>query len=473
METRSLLSRRPLLYSSGGLLLLAALAGAATFAFAGPPADPAQVGLALRVGADALAADSLARLDPADLDPVSAAALAASRLEGDASIWLGQEHIVLHPDVVPFYRARGLALAWSDAASRDTLLAALGTADRDGLDPETYRLGTLTEVARAIAARDPRDRRPAPDTAAADLDLALTDALFRYAADLGHGRTDPEAIYGDMWQDARTPRDVPGELTTALVHPDSLGAWLGTLAPPHEGYRLLRDALARKLDGTGPDSVSANLLRLNLERWRWLPRDLGERHVLVNVPAYHLWLRDGGRDVFDMKVVVGQPGRWQTPAMTDTMETIVFSPIWIIPASIQMESYGSVTPGRVKDPGPGNPMGRAKFLFPNDHAVYIHDTNSKWGFSQDYRALSHGCVRAADPRDFATAVLTRTNGWTTEEVGKRFEGAWVSESVSVETNLPVHLAYFTAWADADGTLQLPKDVYRRDGALAEALGLSL
>lgn len=465
--------RRPFLYSSGGLLLALAITGVSLFAFSRDVADPARVGLALRVGTDSLVVDSLRLVDPDDLGAVDAALVAAARLEGEPAVWLGQERVALHPDVVPFYRSRDLRLVWTDPASRDTLVHALRLADHDALDASAFRTGAMTSIARAIDARDPRQDLPVADTVRADLDLALTDALLRYAEQLRGSRTDPVALYGAMAQDARSPRDVLAELDRALVHADSLGAWLGTLAPPHDGYRHLRAALVRQLDGTGPDTLSADLLRLNMERWRWLPRELGTRHVMVNVPSYHLWIRDGGRDVFDMPVVVGQPGRWQTPAFTDTMETIVFSPEWIMPASIQRESYGYVRPGRTQAPGPRNPMGRAKFLFPNDQAIYIHDTNSKWGFSRTYRALSHGCVRASEPEAFAAALLTRTNGWSTDDVAERFSGRWVPETVSVDVTLPVHLVYFTAWAEPDGTVRQPADVYARDARLATALGLSL
>ena len=460
--------RRPLLLSSGGLLLLAALAGTATLAFQTPPPDPTLVGLAARVGVDSTARDSLARVAPDELGLV-----ARTALEADATppaVWIGGEPIVLHPSVVPLYHARRLAPAWSDRASRDTLLHALRASAAHGLDPDAYRADALTRLARALDARE--NVQLDADTAAADLDLALTDALFRYADDVRGARVNPTDLYRHLWADHRA--DAPTGLADVLGEAPSVAAWIESLPPPHPGYRRLRDALARNLDGTGPDSVSADLLRLNLERWRSLPRDLGERHVWVDVPGYHAQLREDYAPVFEMKVVVGKPGRWQTPVMTDTMETIVFSPTWIMPASIQREQYGYVRRGgRVQPPGPRNPMGRAKFLFPNNQAIYIHDTNSKRGFSREYRALSHGCVRAADPRDFATAILTRTNDWTEDAVAEKFQGRWRPQTVVLEDTLPVHLTYFTAWAAPDGTVRTSPDVYRRDAALAQALGLTL
>ncbi|HEX8297844.1 MAG TPA: L,D-transpeptidase family protein, partial [Rubricoccaceae bacterium] len=174
-------------------------------------------------------------------------------------------------------------------------------------------------------------------------------------------------------------------------------------------------------------------LVLNMERWRWLPDSLGRLHVFVNIPAFELVMREhhGERieDVFTSRVVVGQPS-WATPVFSDTMESVVFNPTWTMPASIQRESYGRLRPDRaVRPPGPGNALGRVKFLFPNRHAVYIHDTPSKWGFTAERRALSHGCVRIGDPQDFARAVLARTNRWPASRVDSVFTGPWRTEEV--------------------------------------------
>ncbi len=219
------------------------------------------------------------------------------------------------------------------------------------------------------------------------------------------------------------------------------------------------------------------LLTLNLERWRWLPRDLGDLHVWVNVPRFELALRErsgaGWTEAIRFRAVVGASD-WETPSFTDTLESVVFNPTWIVPASIQRESYGVVRGRVVRPPGPGNAMGRVKFLFPNDHAVYVHDTPSKWSFGVDDRARSHGCVRAGDPEGLARELLTRTNGWEAERVEAIFNGPWSrTEHVQVEGTVPVHLAYFTAEVDHDGRLLLFDDVYRRDARLAKALGLEI
>ncbi|MCH7976871.1 MAG: L,D-transpeptidase family protein [Bacteroidetes bacterium] len=233
----------------------------------------------------------------------------------------------------------------------------------------------------------------------------------------------------------------------------------------------------REAMNTRPTGDVIPLLTLNLERWRWLPQDLGDFHVLVNIPSFDLAVRERNGDTytenFRMNTVVGRRS-WATPVFSDTMTQIVFNPTWTIPASIQMESYGRVNPrGMVRDPGPSNPMGRVKFLFPNDHAIIIHDTPSRWAFSQNQRAYSHGCIRAHEAGRLAEEILTRTNAWTVEDVEAKFSGPWRLQNVELDTPVPVHLVYFTAWVSENGQLQTYGDVYGHDAKLAEALGIEL
>ena len=241
----------------------------------------------------------------------------------------------------------------------------------------------------------------------------------------------------------------------------------------------LDPATRRALNRRRPELVP--LLAVNLEKWRWLPRDLGALHVWVNVPRFELALREraGGRadagwtEAIRFRAVVGARD-WQTPSFTDTLERVVFNPTWTVPPSIQRESYGRVRGRVVRPPGPGNAMGRVKFLFPNRHSVYVHDTPTKWAFGVDDRARSHGCVRAGDPEGLARELLTRTNGWEPGRVAKIFRGSWRrTQGHRVERTVPVHLVYFTAEVDPDGELRLHDDVYGRDAALAEALGVDL
>jgi murein L,D-transpeptidase YcbB/YkuD len=233
------------------------------------------------------------------------------------------------------------------------------------------------------------------------------------------------------------------------------------------------DAATRNALNT-PGNRAVPLLALNLERWRWMPEALGERHVWVNIPSYELEVRHrdraGWRHDLTMPVVVGQNGRWRTPVFSDTITQVVFNPTWTIPASIQMESYGRVDPrGIVRGPGPGNPLGRVKFVFPNPHGIYLHDTNAPARLRWNNRALSHGCIRIGDPRGLADIMLAR-QGWDSTRVASHFSGPWVTEPVDLEVPVPVHLVYFTAEADAAGAVRRVDDVYGWDRPLARALG---
>ena len=183
------LFRKPFTYSLGGLAAVAIAASALAVMPDRSQTDPTSVGVASRIGVDAPLADSLRGLDPDDLSPLEAAALVG--VDSARTVWIGREPIALHAGVVPFYRARALAPAWTDIASRDTLLHALRDAALDGLDPETYGASRLAQIAQALDARDPRQRRAGADTVAADFDLALTSALFRYAEDVSGARVDP------------------------------------------------------------------------------------------------------------------------------------------------------------------------------------------------------------------------------------------------------------------------------------------
>jgi len=217
------------------------------------------------------------------------------------------------------------------------------------------------------------------------------------------------------------------------------------------------------------------LVRLNLERWRWLPDSLGALHVWVNLPEFEMTVRttDSTGAVAELlraRAIIGKTAT-RTPVFSDTMETIVFNPTWIIPASILRRQGREVRFTEVPS-GPGNALGRVKFLFPNDHAVYLHDTNARGLFEAEDRARSAGCVRVGAPRDLAVALLRHSNGWTEADVDERMTGAWVTETIRLDRPVQTHLVYFTATADASGRVTVWPDVYRHDARLGDALGIT-
>jgi murein L,D-transpeptidase YcbB/YkuD len=242
-------------------------------------------------------------------------------------------------------------------------------------------------------------------------------------------------------------------------------------------------------------------VQMNLERWRWLPRDMGERFVLVNVPEYRLEIWDNGEVPLSMRVVVGKTDT-PTPIFNDEMTHLVFSPYWNVPSSI---AEGETLPAFMQDPdflrrtnmeivdasgqvvdpssidvsdptqyrfrqrpGADNSLGLVKFMFPNQHSVYLHDTPADSLFERAGRSLSHGCVRVEKPVELAQYVLRDQPEWTREKIEKAMH-AGQERTVKLKAPLPVYLGYWTARVAADGTLQFRKDIYGIDKRLTALL----
>jgi murein L,D-transpeptidase YcbB/YkuD len=246
-------------------------------------------------------------------------------------------------------------------------------------------------------------------------------------------------------------------------------------------------------------------LASNLERWRWMPDDFGSRHLMVNIPYYHLIARENGKPVTDIRVVVGKPGQNKTPVFSSEMNTVVFSPYWNIPDSIV---EGETAPAVARDPaylaknnieildvsrsgatpvdhervdwddadqlkhlafrqrpGPGNALGHVKFLFPNEFDVYLHDTPADALFARPGRAFSHGWVRVEEPEALARYVLRGDSEWDDTKILEAMH-AGVEKHVKLKENIPVHIVYFTAWVDESGGLHFQPDVYGYDAKQA-------
>lgn len=236
-----------------------------------------------------------------------------------------------------------------------------------------------------------------------------------------------------------------------------------------------------------PVQTRIRQIEVNLERWRWMPSSLGDSYVWVNVPEFRMELIEGGKKTVDMAVVVGKQ-QSQTPVFSDVMEYIELNPEWNIPSSItkeeilpklasdpgylarnNMEYVGSGENARLRQrPGPDNPLGQVKFMFPNEHDVYLHDTPADHLFSREERDFSHGCIRLERPVQFAEHLFRNHSEWG----GSRIRQAIVSgeqKSVKLPKKLPVHILYFTAWVEDNGTVQFRKDVYGHDQQLARFL----
>lgn len=227
-------------------------------------------------------------------------------------------------------------------------------------------------------------------------------------------------------------------------------------------------------------------IEVNLERWRWLPHDLGRRHVLVNIAAFRLEAVEEGRTALEMRVIVGKPYT-RTPMFSSAMNAVLLNPSWYVPASIavneiwpkarkdpsylQRGNYEVLSGSRLRQrPGPGNALGRIKFVFPNRFGVYLHDTPAPSLFSRTVRTFSHGCIRIERPFDLAVWVLRDDPRWTPEAIRAAVDtGKERKVPLSEAQTVAVHVAYWTAWVGDDGVLRLGPDVYRRDAELARLL----
>jgi murein L,D-transpeptidase YcbB/YkuD len=226
-------------------------------------------------------------------------------------------------------------------------------------------------------------------------------------------------------------------------------------------------------------------LVVNLERARWFPGDLEGRYVAVNVPSFELVVVENGSTVLRMPVVVGRTDR-RTPMLVTHITELIFNPSWTVPPTIMRadflpkmrrnQSYASnrglqfVGNGLAlrQPPGPRNPLGKLKFLMPNEFSVYLHDTTAKGLMRQPRRALSSGCVRLGDALGLANHLLSNDPRWT-PQTRKRFLAGWTTRYLPLREPVPVYLKYQTAWRDDDGDLQFREDLYGRDAALARAL----
>ncbi|WP_332302623.1 L,D-transpeptidase family protein [Rhizobium sp. GR12] len=254
-------------------------------------------------------------------------------------------------------------------------------------------------------------------------------------------------------------------------------------------------ATVRAMVGESNDARIAKV-QVAMEQVRWLPADLGQRYVLINQPAFMAYYHNDGQEQFGMKVVVGSKAN-QTYFFQDEIQTVEFNPYWGVPQSIIVNEmlpklrrdpsyldrmgyevqvggravssssvnwYGSTNAISVRQPpSSDNALGDLKILFPNAHAIYMHDTPAKSFFNRDMRALSHGCIRLVDPRRMAAAVL----GTSVDKVNEQIASG-KNRAVQVPEKIPVYVAYFTAWPDKAGKVQFFDDVYDRDSYVQKA-----
>jgi len=352
---------------------------------------------------------------------------------------------------------------------------------------------------------------PSAVEALAEAEFKLSFAVLKYARAARGGRLEPTTVSRKF--DQKPPIYDPGSLLIAIAEHGDVAAYLRQLHPRHEQFSRLRQALLAAR-ATPPDAGTANTVRrliANLERWRWMPDDLGDFYVWDSVPEQMTRVVDRGEVTLSEKIVVGKPST-PTPIFSANMQFVIFHPSWGVPSGMKVQelwpqlrntgggwfsSYplaSAVLAGHglfvsrggqpinpdavdwskvdirefefVQPPGPKNVLGIVKFRFPNKHDVYMHDTPERHLFGGAVRAFSHGCMRVQNPIRLAEVLLAHDKGWTLSDVqGYVRRGG----EIALKQPIPVHVTYFTAVVDDAGKVQYFPDVYGLDDRLASAL----
>ena len=412
--------------------------------------------------------------------------------------------------IAAFYAGRSYTPVWvSENGLTDVGRAALAQLERardDGLNLSAFAL--------------PRDLGSGLDPdAIAEAETTIASAVVAYAEQASGSRVPPSHVSPLIFA---TPSVVdPGAALVETSTAADPARRLAAFNPPQRGYRALRDELKR-LDAPGvaqrrPRGLSAELdsdslldpqadgasrrikralsaniypasvsapssaatareraaILANMEMWRWEPRDMGERRIEVNLADFSLAVLEGDRVIHEARVVVGKP-ETPTPIFSDVMRYVLINPSWQVPNSIikkeMMSKLGALSRrgyevktvgGRLtvrQLPGDDNALGRFAFMFPNDHAIYLHDTPSKDLFDDETRAFSHGCIRVEDPQSLAVLVLGgESTGWTDERIEAAIGGK--ERTVFLARPLPIHIDYFTDFVDEFGELKERPDAY--------------
>ena len=226
----------------------------------------------------------------------------------------------------------------------------------------------------------------------------------------------------------------------------------------------------------------------NMERIRWMPAQIDSNFVVINIPEFKMHVIENGKQIFDMNVIVGTTAN-NTVIFNGSIKFIVFSPYWNVPQSItikeilpsirknpdyletknmEITSYQNGIPVIRQKPGNDNALGGVKFLFPNSHSIYLHDTPAKQLFSQTTRTFSHGCIRVEKPYELAQILLKNDTAWTNEKIKQSMNGG-VELWVRLPQKMQVYIVYFTSWVDAAGAIQFRNDVYGHDKKMNKIL----
>ena len=449
----------------------------------------------------ALCAPETAAASPADVAPAAVAEMSSQQELGPTApddVPIAEQIRVLIGDplgtivddaknrdaIRTFYAGRNHAPVWVRSGGPTeqfrAAVARLKAADTDGLDASDYPAPDIKSLA-------------AGPEKLAQAELTLMASLMTYARHAQSGRVNPSRISPNIALTPPVPE--PLHVVNTLASADDVAGALDAFNPPHRGFRELKLRLRElRRSGSGDSQLESrrsgnsnanaiDSILSNMERWRWLPRDLGAAYVLVNIPDYTLDVMRGERRVFHTRIVVGKKAT-PSPIFSDEIETVQVNPTWYVPASIArsrdpdvLRRMGLIV-SRARDgtvtarqpPGPRNALGRLKVNFPNPFHVYLHDTPDKHLFTREQRAYSSGCMRVQNPDQFAAQVLSiggADGNYTPARLTSMYGTA--ERWIALTSRVPIHIVYMTTYVADSGKLVVKPDIYGYDARVQSAL----
>jgi murein L,D-transpeptidase YcbB/YkuD len=406
--------------------------------------------------------------------------------------------------VLAFYKDRNFAPLWI-ASGKPTAQAEqagkfLQGVSADGLDPADYPAPKFADSDPAKLAAD---------------ELSLTNSVVTFARHASIGRVAFSRVSGAVFYDHKPPQ--PADVLAKLGSATDAASALNSYNPQSPQYKALKAELAAARSGKStaaetkapakdeqdakahgkkgrhndeakaeskPKGPSVDTILANMERWRWMPHDLGAAYVMVNIPDFTLKVVQNGKTIWTTKIVDGKPGEHATPLLFETMKYITVNPTWNVPPSIIQKEY---LPALAQDPdaltriglkvthnpdgsiriyqppGDRNALGRIRFNFPNKFLVYQHDTPDKYLFAKSERAYSHGCMRVQNPDQYAEVLLNVSQPeehYTAAKIRSMFGSS--ERNIQLKNHIPVYLTYQTAFVDDSGKPQSRADIYGLD-----------
>jgi murein L,D-transpeptidase YcbB/YkuD len=403
-----------------------------------------------------------------------------------------------------------------------TMSTYMSQANAHGLDPQLFGATTLAALVEKVY--DKKAIKSVEDAykSIAELELLTANSLIDYSNALQYGMISPRKIYATYYTETERP-DSASMMRVFAVK--DLKNYLDSIQPKSPQYLALQKGLAGGVIAPGmTQDETLRMLQVNLERFRWKNRKEDKKYVVVNIPDFTLNVMDNGKSILDMKVCVGEgrklnasdelkeydeidlkkdrPFSRETPQLGSMIHSVQVNPVWNIPESIATKEItkhaaadryylannnidvykdGQIIedtelidwsdPSTGKDylfkqrSGNDNSLGKIKFLFKNDVAVYLHDTPAKAAFDKNVRAVSHGCVRVEKPQELAQALFGNSKQYEVIKTEMAKTENQEAKDIALPTQIPVYLTYFTTWVDANGTLQFRNDIYGLDVVL--------